>query len=69
MNDIPLKYSADSMSNAKHAKTLAKAQCTQGIEYFDLSFKAEASTSFEISGKLQLDFVWQRARNTSIEQL
>ena len=35
MNDIPLKYSADSMSNAKHAKTLAKAQCTQGIEYFD----------------------------------
>ena len=50
-------------------KTLSKAQWTQGIEYFDLfnnccSSIAEDSTIFEISDKLQHDFVWQGAKNT-----
>ena len=43
-------------------ETLPKAQRTLGIEFFDsliqqLSFKAEASTSFEILAKFQFGFV------------
>ena len=47
------------MNAAPGTQTLPKAQLTQGIKYL---FKAKASTSFEILVKLQLGFVWHKAR-------